>query len=53
VDVAHQQVIKPGKERNGQVSIVSGLKAGDMVITAGQVKLVDGSLVKISDEKDA
>ncbi len=53
VEVARQQVIKPGKERNGQVSIVSGLKAGDMVITAGQVKLVDGSLVKISDEKDA
>ena len=53
VEVAHQQVIKTGKERNGQVSIVSGLKAGDMVITAGQVKLVNGSLVKISTEKDA
>ena len=53
VEVAHQQVIKSGKERNGQVNIVSGLKAGDMVVTAGQVKLVDGSLVKISNEKDA
>ncbi len=52
VEVAHQQVIQTGKERNGRVSIVSGLKAGDQVITAGQVKLVDGSLVKISDEKD-
>ena len=53
MEVAHQQVIKSGKARNGQVNIVSGLKAGDMIVTAGQVKLVDGSLVKISNEKDA
>ena len=50
-EVAHQQVIKPGKQRNGMVEILSGLKQGDQVVTAGQVKLVDGSLVKISNEK--
>ncbi|WP_081577641.1 efflux RND transporter periplasmic adaptor subunit [Acidithiobacillus thiooxidans] len=49
-DVAVQQVIKPGKQRDGMVAILSGLKQGDMVVTAGQVKLVNGSLVTISHD---
>lgn len=49
-DVARQQVIKPGKQRDGLVDVLSGLKEGDMVVTAGQVKLVNGSLVKISHD---
>ncbi len=49
-EVVHQQIIKPGKQRNGMVDVLSGLKEGDLVVTAGQVKLVNGSLVKISHD---
>ncbi|MBE7566031.1 MULTISPECIES: efflux RND transporter periplasmic adaptor subunit [Acidithiobacillus] len=47
-ETAVQQVIKPGKQRDGMVEILSGLKQGDRIVTAGQVKLVNGSLVTIS-----
>lgn len=50
-EVAVQQVVKPGKQRDGMVEILSGLKPGDQVVTAGQVKLVNGSLVTISPDK--
>lgn len=34
--------VKTGLRRNAQVEIVEGLKAGDEVVTAGQMKLRDG-----------
>jgi len=53
VQVATQQVVKTGEQRDGQVEILQGLKAGDLVVTAGQVKLSNDSMVRIhhSDSK--
>lgn len=42
--------VEIGQRRQGQVEILQGLAAGDMVVTAGQLKLRDGSAVKITDE---
>ncbi|WP_301100648.1 efflux RND transporter periplasmic adaptor subunit [Propionivibrio sp.] len=38
--------VKTGLRRNAQVEIVEGLKADDEVVTAGQMKLRDGALVR-------
>lgn len=45
-----QTPVKPGQRRAGSVEIVEGLKAGDSVVTAGQLKLRDGAPVKPIDE---
>ena len=42
--------VEIGQRRNGQVEILQGLAAGEVVVTAGQLKLRDGSQVKIADE---
>jgi len=41
-----QTPVKLGQRRAGSVEIVDGLKAGDIVVTAGQLKLRDGVPVK-------
>ena len=41
-----QTAVTPGQRRAGMVEIVEGLKAGDSVVTAGQLKLRDGAAVK-------
>jgi len=45
----HAQRLKVdiGQRRQGQVEITQGLKAGDIVVTAGQPKLKDGALVSV------
>ncbi|MDQ5880375.1 MAG: rane fusion protein multidrug efflux system [Pseudomonadota bacterium] len=43
---AKKVVVKTGLRRNAQVEIVEGLKAGDVVVTAGQLKLRDGAPVR-------
>ncbi len=45
-----------GQRRDSKVEIVSGLAAGDLVVTAGQLKLRDGLAVRVTvpeDGKDA
>jgi membrane fusion protein (multidrug efflux system) len=42
-----------GQRREGQVEIVSGLTAGDVVVSAGQLKLRDGVPVTILDANGA
>ena len=42
--------VEIGQRRAGQVEILQGLTAGDVVVTAGQLKLRDGSQVTIDDE---
>lgn len=42
-----RRFVKTGEERGDQVSIVSGVKAGEMVVSEGQLKLQSGALVKI------
>jgi membrane fusion protein (multidrug efflux system) len=43
---AKQTPVKTGQRLAGSVEIVEGLKAGDIVVTAGQLKLRDGAPVK-------
>ncbi len=50
---AKQTPVKLGQRRAGSVEIVEGLKAGDSVVTAGQLKLRDGAPVKPVGEKPA
>ena len=47
--VAKQQFVTTGAARGDQVSILKGIGAGDMVVTAGQLKLHNGSVVKIDN----
>ena len=42
-----------GTRREGRVEIVDGLSAGDQVVTAGQLKIRDGSAVSIVNEVGA
>lgn len=41
--------VKTGLRRNAQLEIVDGLKAGDVVVTAGQLKLRDGAAIRDVD----
>ena len=47
--VAEQRFVTTGAKRGDQVSIVKGLKAGDQVVTAGQMKLRSGAPVTIDN----
>jgi len=47
--IARQQFVKTGAERNDRVVIRSGVKAGDEVVTAGQIKLHDGAGIRIDN----
>lgn len=48
-DVARRRTVVLGLEEGARVEAVSGLRAGDRVITAGQGGLRDGALVKVMD----
>ncbi len=41
--------VKTGEVRDGRVEIIEGLNAGDVVVSAGQVKLRNGQQVKIDN----
>jgi membrane fusion protein (multidrug efflux system) len=47
--VARQSFITTGPTRGDQVAVLSGVKQGDIVITAGQVKLHNGSSVAVDN----
>lgn len=47
--VANTQYVTTGDSRNGRVVILKGLKAGETVVTAGQVKLRNGAEVIIEN----
>jgi membrane fusion protein, multidrug efflux system len=47
--VAEQRFVTTGAKRGDQVAIVKGLTAGDQVVTAGQMKLRNGSPVTINN----
>lgn len=47
--VARQVFVTPGPTRGDQVAIKSGIKAGDLVVTSGQLKIQSGSAVKIDN----
>ncbi len=41
--------VETGVRRAGRVEIVAGLSAGDSIVTAGQIKLRDGTPVRVSE----
>jgi len=45
-----QQLVKLGPARGDQVAVLSGLKAGDEVVTSGVFKLRNGAAVEISNK---
>lgn len=47
--VARQVFIEVGPRRGDQVAVISGLKEGDEVVTSGQLKLKNGTLVVINN----
>lgn len=47
--IAQQNFVKTGSTRGDQIAVLSGLKAGDLVITSGQLKLKNGSPVKVDN----
>jgi membrane fusion protein (multidrug efflux system) len=47
--VVKQQFVATGAARGDQVSILKGVDASDVVVTAGQLKLHNGSVVKIDN----
>jgi len=47
--VARQTFVTTGPTRGDQVAVVRGVEEGDMVVTAGQIKLHNGSVVLIDN----
>lgn len=50
---AQQRFIETGAVRGGKVAILSGLEAGESVVTAGQLKLNDGATLLIDNDTKA
>jgi membrane fusion protein (multidrug efflux system) len=48
--VAKQTFVTTGATRGDQVAVLTGVKAGDVVVTAGQIKLHNGSPVAINNK---
>jgi membrane fusion protein (multidrug efflux system) len=47
--VANQTFITTGPTRGDQIAVLTGLKEGDTVVTAGQIKIHSGSVVAINN----
>lgn len=47
--IANQSFVKVGEKRGDQIAILSGVKAGDLVVVAGQLKLHNGMPVTINN----
>jgi len=47
--IVKQQFVTTGEARGDQVSILKGVAANDVVVTAGQLKLHNGSIVKVDN----
>lgn len=45
-----QSFVKTGAVRGDQVAVLSGLKEGDEVVTSGQIKLRNGSPIKVNND---
>jgi membrane fusion protein, multidrug efflux system len=46
-----RRFVKPGQVREDRVAIETGLQPGEQVVTTGQIKLVNGSHVKIDNSQ--
>lgn len=47
--VAQQTFVTTGETRGDQVAVLKGIKAGDVIVSAGQIKLHNGSPVMINN----
>ncbi len=47
--VAHQLFVTTGPTRGDQVAVLSGLKGGETVVTAGQIKLRNGASIAVNN----
>jgi membrane fusion protein (multidrug efflux system) len=47
--VARQTFVTTGRTRGDQVALLAGVKEGDIVVTAGQIKLRNGTRVKVNN----
>jgi membrane fusion protein (multidrug efflux system) len=47
--IAERRFVKTGQARDDRVSIVSGIQAGEEVVTTGQLKLNPGAAIKIDN----
>jgi len=45
-----QIFVTTGETRGDQVAVLSGLKAGDVVVTSGQLKLKNGSEIVVDNK---
>jgi membrane fusion protein (multidrug efflux system) len=45
---AERVKVATGVRRAGQVEIIEGVRAGDVVVTAGQIKIRDGADVRVA-----
>ncbi len=50
--VVSRRYIKLGQRRDGEVAIREGIAAGELIVTAGQLKLNNGTRVKVVDLSD-
>jgi membrane fusion protein (multidrug efflux system) len=48
--VVERRFVETGERRDGQVVVLKGLKAGEQVVTSGQLKLDNGSHVAVVDD---
>jgi membrane fusion protein (multidrug efflux system) len=51
ITTVERRIIKSGERRDGMVLIEEGLKAGEMVVTSGQLKLDTGTRVAIVEDE--
>lgn len=47
--VAQQRFVQTGPQRGDLIAILSGLKPGDQIVTSGQIKIRNGSPVKVDN----
>ncbi len=47
--IAKQRFVVTGERRGDQITVLEGLKEGDKIVTSGQLKLNNGSLVAINN----
>ena len=52
MDLFQQKIVTLGRTKDDKVHVLSGLNEGDVIVTSGQVRLSNGSRVKIV-ESDA
>lgn len=47
--VVRRRYVKLGQRRDGQVAILDGIQAGELIVTAGQLKLNNGTRVTVAE----